>query len=57
MIEFISFSTVIVNSAIAIYTSDRVRQYITGFGFPIEKFFMIVIAIEHILITLKYFIT
>jgi len=57
MIEFISFSTVIVNSAIAIYTSDRVRQYITGFGFPIEKFFMIVIAIEHILIALKYFIT
>ena len=30
MIEFISFSTVIVNSAIAIYTSDRVRQILTS---------------------------
>jgi|APCry1669190327_1035288.scaffolds.fasta_scaffold83332_1 anoctamin-8 len=30
MIEMISFSTVIVNSAIAIYTSDRVRQILTS---------------------------
>ena len=59
MIEMISFITVIINSAIALFTSNRVEKYLhKGDPYKFDKYsyLLIILGCEHALIVTKFII-